>query len=198
MGNVGCIADAPQVPARSRILLSKRRQTAQQSQARAKRMGGLHPPPPAPTLYCSRTWRREVLERVRAQDVRGAGWRGHAVWGTRLCPCKQIVLAGRGRMRPLSAGAVKRTASGIASEVKSEGPGPDVTGLDTLNRSLAMELRPLGLPPWCVDQATPIATPGQTVSPRGACRRASACESRHWNYPRRDDMRPVSRSGREN
>ncbi|HEY0958224.1 MAG TPA: hypothetical protein VGE05_03010, partial [Novosphingobium sp.] len=47
--------------------------------------------------------------------------------------------------------------------------GPDVTGLDTLNRSLAMELRPLGLPPWCVDQATPIATPGQTVSPRGAC-----------------------------
>ena len=72
-------------------------------------------------------------------------------------------------MRPLPAGAVKRTASGIASEVKSEGPGPDVTGLDTLNRSLAMELRPLGLPPWCVDQATPIATPGQTVSPRGAC-----------------------------
>ena len=135
------------------------------------------------------------MERVRAQDVRGAGWRGHAVWGTRLRPCKQIVSAGRGRMRPLPAGAVKRTASGIASEVKSEGPGPDVTGLDTLNRSLAMELRPLGLPPWCVDQATPIATPGQTVSPRGACRRASACESRHWNYPRRDDMRPVSRLG---
>ena len=166
---VGCIADAPRVPARSRILLSKRGQTSQQSQARAKRMGGLHPPPPAPTLYCSRTWRREVLERVRAQDVRGAGWRGHAVWRTRLRPCKQIVSAGRGRMRPLSAGAVKRTASGIASEVKSEGPGPDVTGLDTLNRSLAMELRPLGLPPWCVDPATPIATPGQTVSPRGAC-----------------------------
>ena len=69
------------------------------------------------------------------------------VWGTRLRPCKQIVSAGRGRMRPLPAGAVKRTASGIASEVKSEGPGPDVTGLDTLNRSLAMELRPLGLPP---------------------------------------------------
>ena len=75
----------------------------------------------------------------------------HEVWGTRQRPCKQIVPAGRGRMRPLPAGAVKRTASGIASEVKSEGPGPDVTGLDTLNRSLAMELRPLGLPPWCVD-----------------------------------------------
>src|SRR5690606_28270751 len=45
---------------------------------------------PKPGVYCSRTWRREVLERVRAQDVRGAGWRGHAVWGTRLRPCKQI------------------------------------------------------------------------------------------------------------
>src|SRR5690606_10660878 len=150
---------------------------------------------PKPGVYCPCTWRREVLERVRAQDVRGAGWRGHVVWGTRLRPCKQLVAAGGGRMRPLSAGAVKRTASGIASEVKSEGPGPDVTGLDTLNRSLAMELRPLGLPPWCVDQATPIATPGQTVSPRGACRRASACESRHWNYPRRDCMRPGTRLG---
>ena len=42
-----------------------------------------------------------------------------------------------------------------------EGPGLCRQGPDTLHRSLAMELRPLGLPPWCVDQQLQPPSPGR-------------------------------------
>ena len=42
-----------------------------------------------------------------------------------------------------------------------EGPGPCRRGPDTSHRSLAMELRPLGLIPLVCRSATPTATPGR-------------------------------------
>ena len=112
------------------------------------------------------------------------------VLGTRQSPFKQVVGSGGRRIRPLPANR-RNEPSSIASEVKSEGPGPDVTGLDTLNRSLAMELRPLGLPPWCVDQQ--LQSPHRDKrSVHGArVRRASLQQCSTWHYPRRDCMRPA-------
>ena len=121
-----------------------------------------HPSPPsAAHAIVLASWREGGPKSTEASDVRASVAWPAACGGHGQAPPQ----ASQSRLRAGVSDPPMRLrgetnavciASGHNRRVQGCRQGPD-----TLHRSLAMELRPLGLPPWCVDQQLQPPSPGR-------------------------------------
>ena len=156
-----------------------------------------HPSPPTHAhAIVLASWREGGPKSTEASDVRASVAWPAACGGYGSAPSSKPITTAGGRIRPPCGCEAKRTPSALPPGVEPEGPGLSRQGPDTLHRSLAMELRPLGLPPWCVDQQ--LQPPHREgTADRGAWKRASPQQC-GTGLPQGADLRaPLPRLGGE-
>jgi len=122
--------------------------------------------PSIPALGCPcdspRVLTRGRSEVDRSFRCQGVGRVAGGVWGTwASAPSSKPITTAGGRIRPPNAVARRNERRLHCLRTQPEGPRLCRQGPDTSHRSLAMELRPLGLPPWCVDQQLQSPSPGR-------------------------------------